>query len=202
MRITTDTQTTTLIDAEGNEQTTIVQKTRKIELCSEPDYIKLYTNMWCEFNEIPHSYRPLFMELVTRMTYCDKNDLNRSQVVYVGEPFSSAICKTLGWTHKDSLMKGLRSLTKCNAIKKISRGVYQINPQYAGRGEWKYNPRLDRGGIEDLVATFNFKDKTVSTKITWADNGNDNEVNRLMREGIGCKPQDQTVLSTTDVNKI
>lgn len=195
VKISTEIQTTTTIDADGNESSTTIEKTRKIELSTEPDYIKLYTAMWCEFNQIPAAYRQLFLELVGRMSYCNKSDLSKSQIVFVGEPVSSDICKALHWTSKDSLMKGLRALVKCNAIKKIARAVYQINPSYAGRGEWKYNPRLNRGGIEDLIATFNFRDKTVKTNIIWADDGESDPFNEMMRNGIGCEAKDRAVLS-------
>lgn len=197
--ISTEKQITITIDSDGNETSTTIEKTRKIELSTEPDYIKLYTAMWCEFNQIPMAYRPLFLELVTRMTYCDKSDLNRSQVVGTGGPIGKAICKALNWTSRDSLKKGLKALVDCNAIKRIDRGWYQINPQYAGRGEWKYNPRLDRGGIEDLIATFNFRDKTVKTEIVWADDGTENDFNKTMRNGLECKSSDQTVITNEQI---
>lgn len=199
-KISTYTEKTTQIDSEGNISETTIEKTKKIEPSKEPDFVKIYTNMWCEFNQIPMAHRPLFLELVGRMTYCNKDDLANSQIVFTGEPVSSALCKTLGWKTKDSLMKGLKALCTCDAIKKIARGVYQINPSYAGRGEWKYNPTLGRGGIEDLVATFHFKDHKVDTKIVWADDGDDTEINTLMRSGIGCRASEKTVMTETTVS--
>ncbi len=196
-KIRTEKTTTKTIDADGNESSTTTEKTSKIEISTEPDYIKLYTKMWCEFNEIPITWRPLFLELVTRMTYCHKGKLASSQIVYIGEPISTDICLILKWNQKDSLKQGLRALVKCGAIKRINRGVYQINPSYAGRGEWKYNPRLDRGGIEDLIATFNFKDKTVKTDIIWADDGTNSSINEAFREGLDAKINDHAVLSET-----
>lgn len=171
-KIMTDIETVRQIDAQGNESKTVTEKTKAIEISNEPDFIKLYTKMWCEFNSIPVQWRELFLQLATRMSYCNKTNPEESQIVHTCEPTASVICKTLGWKQKDSLMKGLRALQKCNAIKKISRGVYQINPSYASRGEWKYNPRLERGGVEDLVATFDFRAGTVSTTITWTPDDN------------------------------
>ena len=184
------------VDADGNIKTTTKETTTKIESVNEPDYIKLYTRMWCEFNEIPTSYRQLFFELVTRMSYCNARDLKRSQLVNTGKPWCDDIMQSLGWKQR-MYQKGLKALCECGAIRQISRGVYQINPNYAGRGEWKYNPRLERGGVEDLVATFNFKNRTVSTQIVWGDNGQDTELNELFREGLGVTKKDETVLKTT-----
>lgn len=184
---------TTTIDADGNESSTLKESTTNIERSNEPDYVKLYTRMWCEFNQIPNAYRDLFLELVTRMTYCNSHDLDNSQIVFTGEPIASAVMKALGWK-KRMYQTGLKVLTECGAIKRAARGVYQINPEYAGKGEWKYNPKLQRGGIEDLIAKFNFKEGTVETKIVWADDGEDTDLNVMFREGMGVEAKDHTVL--------
>lgn len=155
------------------------EKTTKIERCEEPDYIKLYTKMWCEFNNIPEKYRQLFLSLATRMSYCDAQNIEVSQIVTVIEPVSTMIREECGWKTKDALLKGLKCLCECKAIKRINRGVYQINPSYASRGSWKYNPRLQHGGVEDLIATFDFKNKTVDTTITFCSNKNTDIINKI-----------------------
>ena len=189
----------TYVDEDGKVKSTTKEMTVKKERSEEPDYIKLYTRMWCEFNEIPLSYRTLFLSLVSRMSYCNRNDLENSQLVNTGKPWSKSIMEECGWKSSDSLMKGLKTLCDCNAIRKVGRGVYQINPSYAGRGTWKYNPRLNGGGIEDLVATFNFKDKTADTHIVWADDGQDSEYNDYWRNGLGVNREDETVFARTNV---
>ena len=163
-----ETITHTTEDAEGNITTQTTHKEKNISYRNpEPDYIKIYTNMWLEFNQIPLSVRPLFYELAIRMTYADASNPESSQLVYTMQPVRNVICQSLNI--KDNMFsKHLNTLVKCNAIRKISRGVYQINPQYAGRGEWRYNPRLKRGGLENLIAYFNFKEKDVKTKVIWA----------------------------------
>ena len=197
-RFITEKQTTIQEDADGNIKTSSVEKVTNIQRNNEPDYIKLYTKMWCEFNDIPMAYRELFLQLVIRMTYCNSADLGNSQLVNTGKPWSTSIMKALNW--KDRMyQKGLKVLCECEAIKKVGRGVYQINPQYAGRGEWKYNPRLERGGIEDLVVSFNFKDKSVDTKIVWADDGEDTPMNEAYRQGMGVSAKQETVLKSTTI---
>lgn len=192
------TETVIREDADGNVTSSTVETTTNIQRNDEPDYIKLYTKMWCEFNDIPMAYRELFLQLVTRMTYCNSGDLGNSQLVNTGKPWSDSIMTALGWK-KSMYMKGLSELCKHNAIRKVGRGVYQINPQYAGRGEWKYNPRLERGGVEDLVAKFNFKDKSVDTKIVWADDGEDTPMNEAYRQGMGVSAKQETVLKSTTI---
>jgi len=191
-----ETETTVSISEDGIEHITKKEKSTTITRNDEPDYVKIYTNMWAEFNGIPPAYRNLFLQLATRMTYCNTADLKNAQLVYTGRPFSQMIMEALNWK-EDMLKKGLRELSKSGAIKKVGRGVYQINPSYAGKGEWKYNPKLNRGGVEDLIAVFNFKNKSVKTDIIWADNGEETELNQIYREGLSVKSSDNTVLSHT-----
>lgn len=186
----------TTVDSDGN--TTVDTKETVYKKEREPDYVKLYTKMWCEFNQIPMTYQPLFIELIQRMSYCNSLDLKNSQIVYTGKPISDSIMKTLGWK-RAMYQRGLAELTKADAIRKVSRGVYQINPNYAGRGSWRYNPQEKQGGIKDLIATFNFKDKTVDTKIVWSDDGTNSDLNELYREGLGVRKEDETVLSTMEI---
>lgn len=198
MNIISKKEIQTFIREDGTEQSTTKETTSKIEHSTEPDYIKVYTKMWCEFNQIPMVYRDLFFELICNMSYCNASDLEHSQLVNTGKPWSDSIMKHLGWK-KAMYQRGLAELCKCNAIKKISRGVYQINPSYAGRGEWKYNPRLSRGGIENLVATFDYASGTVATKMLWADNGEDTELNELYRTGLNVTKDDNTTLTTQTI---
>lgn len=196
--IQTKSEIVTTIDAEGNEQTTTKESTSKIERSSEPDYIKLYTQTWCEFNGIPDKWRELFLQLALRMSYASAVNPTGGQTVTVYGMTSDALAAACGWKNKRTLRSGLKALCDCGAIRNVGRAVYQINPEYAGRGEWKYNPHLQRGGVEDLVATFKIsKDggRHSSVSITWADDGQDTAYNRQWREGLGVK-NDGTILKT------
>ena len=155
-------------DADGNVTTTTTRKTKAIIKSDEPEYIKLYTKMWLEFNEVPDKWRPLFMALVTRMSYASLKDKTGGQIVHTIGTTAQAIIEECGWKNKDTLYRGLQALCECNAIRKISRGEYQINPQYAGKGGWHYSEKEQHGGVSDLIAKFSFKNRTVDTTIIWA----------------------------------
>ena len=199
-----ETNITRIIEEDGKEIVRKFEKSTAITRNTEPDYIKIYTNMWSEFNNIPIAYRELFLQLAIRMTYCNADNLEDAQIVYTLKPTVDSIKRVLGW--KNSMFyKGIGELIKSGAIRKISRGAYQINPQYAGKGEWKYNPRLKRGGVEELVATFKLgKDgeKTVKTEITWADDGEKTEFNQMYRDGLKVKASNETVLLYTEITPI
>ena len=99
----------------------------------EPDYIKLYTKNWSTFNKIPPDAERLFIQLAIRMTYNNIDIEERDQVVYVIGPVKDQIKKVLGWNSDAMFYKTMKRLVDCGAIKKISRGLYQINPQYCRR---------------------------------------------------------------------
>ena len=107
--------------------------------------------------KLPAAYRFLFVVLAARMGYCDKDDLEHSQLVMTGEPFATEIRDIMGWGNRDSLMKGLRALCECNAIRKVSRGCYQINPRFASKGQWLYNPRISQSNVEGLKTYYDDK---------------------------------------------
>lgn len=193
------TEKKTVEDANGN--ITISTKEETYEKEQEPDYIKLYTKMWCEFNQIPLAYRELFLELVMRMNYCNANDLEHSQLVNTGTPWSEAIMKQLGWTSKRMYQKGLKTLVETGALKRISRGVYQVNPNYAGKGNWKFNAKLNQGGIKDLIATFDFRKHSVQTQILWADDDKNSTFNDYWRQGLDVSKFADSAMLKTDVIK-
>lgn len=185
-------------DSEGN--VSIDTKETTFQALAEPDYIKIYTKMWCTFKEIPEVYQKLFLELVVRMTYCNSSDLEHSQLVSTCMPWSAEIQKTLNWQPR-MYQRGLKALCDFGALKKVNRGVYQVNPQFAGKGAWKYNPKANQGGVKDLMATFNFKEQTVEQNIVWADDGESNEFNEMFRDGLGVSKEQETVLTHTSVKK-
>lgn len=195
------TETNTTIDENGNSISTKSEKSITKEKFTEPDYIKIYTNMWCEFNKIPITYRQLFLALAVRMTYCNSTKLGASQLVTTGTPYREDIMESCGWTSKAMFQRGLKELCGCGAIKRVARGVYQVNPSYAGKGKWLYDSRLNQGGIKDLIATFNFKEGTNDTQIIWADDGTNNTYNEQWRKGLNVKPEDETILKVIKTKK-
>lgn len=176
-------------DANGNITSHKTSETKSFITNDEPDYIKIYTKMWCEFNNVPEKWRTLFLSLVCRMNYANLNSPTGGQTVYTIGSNAEAIKQECGWKTNDPLYRGLKVLCDCGAIRKIGRGEYQINPQYAGRGTWRYNAKDNQGGIKDIIAKFSFKNKNVETKITWAETN----------ENIIGKNTDQVIATETTI---
>ena len=197
----------TTIDADGNETSDILEKTRTYDRVYEPGYIKLYIEPWTAMKPdgtsknnvpgIPAAYRELFIQLAMRMTYCNSNDIKDAQIVHTGIPFCYEIMEALDW--KNSMYyKGLKVLAEHDVIRKVARGIYRVNPVYAARGEWLHNDKLNRGGIKNLVDEFKRKpghnqdsqkgytgDIGADIKYVWGDDGRDTPGNKMWREGLG-----------------
>lgn len=186
--IKTEKETFITNNPDGSQEISTRVKETQFDNGAEPDYIKLYTKMWCDFKGIPDKYCRLFIELAMRMSYCSSSHLEYSQLVNTGSLWGKDIMKACGWKTRDPYLKGLKALCECNAIRKVARGVYQINPEYAGRGAWRYNPKMDQGGIKDLIVTFNFRENKCETNIVWADDEEDNERNRMFRTMLSDSP--------------
>lgn len=151
------TKVTQVMDENGNiVSESTVERTKSLEKVGEPDYVKLYSSTWGSrfVNEIPAAYLPLFLVLASRMNYCMSNDFPYSQLVNTGKPYSDELMKILGWKHRDSLQKGLKALCSCYAIRPVSRGVYQVNPGFAAKGQWKKNPRILWSDLEGFQKYF------------------------------------------------
>lgn len=193
-------------DAEGNVTITTTEKTTSVRASNEPDFIKIYTHMWCEANGIPDKWRGLFLEVASRMTYCNANDLQHAQLFVTSKLIQQDICAALGWAAKDggTYKKGLAALCKCGALRHICRSTYQVNPEYAGRGEWRYNPHYKRGGVEELVTTFKMNAQGVhaDTQIVWAgDHSDEDPMGKMYAAGMGLKPKESGIIKETTITQ-
>ena len=71
------------------------------------------------------------------------------------------------------MQKGLKALCDCNAIKRIDRGVYQINPSYAVIGA--YNSKGAKTVLNNLKASFDFLNGTSEITVGYDEETDDCE---------------------------
>lgn len=150
---------------DGTVTEDIMTTTKAIKHESQPDFIILYTKVWCEYNDIPNRYRELFLQLAYHMSYVDSNDVDRSQLVVVSGPIKQDIMNALNWKEQ-ALRKGLKALCDCNAIIKrtdFGKDWYQVNPSYAARGAWSAKNGY---GIKDFQVHFDMLEGMVQTVLT------------------------------------
>ena len=170
-KIISDIEVNKTLDDKGNIKERRISKREVTIENGEPSYIKLYTKVWMEFYGVPSAYKELFIALAMNMTACDSDDLEHSQLVNTCKPYDDIYMKACGWSSKDSLKKGLNALCACNAIKRVARGVYQINPSFAAKGKWLDGKDGDTAfsGVKKFVATFDFINGSMTTDVTYAD---------------------------------
>jgi len=144
-------------------------ETMFVQANNEPDYIKIYCSVWSTFEGIPTQYHGLFYQIAIRMSYCNANNLGESQLVVLSKPIFDQICLNLGMK-RSTLYTGLNVLMQKGAIKRVCKGTYQVNPRFAGKGEWKFNKAANRGGIEKFIAKFDFINRTNEIELELKEN--------------------------------
>lgn len=168
-----NTEITEVLDDSGKvKEKRVVKKEFAKSYDTEPEYIKLYTDVWCTFYDVPVVYKELFLQLAMHMTPVDCNSLETSQLVYTTGPMRDYYIKSCGWKSYESMAKGLKALCECNAIKKIKNGIYQVNPSFAARGKWLDAKDGEDGkftGLKSLRLTFDFLSGKMSTDVTYSE---------------------------------
>lgn len=99
--------------------------------------IILNAHTWIHDNKIPVQWRALFLELACRMNERALPFPADRQIVLTSALWREPVMKALGWdvNSRSRFQKGLKALCECGAIRRVSQGVYEINPQYAQRME-------------------------------------------------------------------
>lgn len=137
----------TIIDENGEilEQETVHKRTR------EPDFIKLYLDCILTFQSLSKTLNPILIEFLKHMSYAHDD-----QLIYVNMPMKKSIALTTKRTVK-RVDQALSEFVKGNIFKRLDRGLYQVNANMFGRGEWK--------DIKKIRSTFDFNLGTVQTDI-------------------------------------
>lgn len=146
------TQTTTINEQTGEvTQTEEIKSTLHTERSDEPDFVKLYLDHLAIFNGTDLSINPVLAELLRRATYADSQNPHR---VVVNAFIKQEIADIVGYKNTKSIDNAISSFVKANYLKRIARGVYELNPYYFGKGSWK--------DIKKLRATYDYVNHTVT----------------------------------------
>lgn len=126
----------------------------------EPDYIKLYIDGIDVFNSMTKTTSSILMHILKTMTYANTD---MGQVVEITAWRKKIIADSLD-IKINTIDKTLMDLVKSNILKKIGRGIYQVNPNIFGKGEWKNinSLRENFNSITPTEDTNSFIDNVVS----------------------------------------
>lgn len=141
---------------EVKEETTTIRTVTE----REPDYIKLYVDMICVFNEIENSFSKVILEFSKYINYADNSEGGILEITSFRKEHIAKACNVsvsrinqaiTAFVKKNIFMPYLKS----DGTKQ--RGVYIVNPYIIAKGKWE--------NIKKLRATFDFMEKTIKPEI-------------------------------------
>lgn len=155
-RETIDGQTGEVLQLEHSEGTRTIIK-------QEPAYIKLYIQDVLYLRDMPAGLTGVMYALLKEATYADKG-----LRIYLPTGLKKELIAAVGTT-KAAFDNALSKLCKGQIIRRVSTGVYELNPFFFGRGEWKDIDRIRATWDYDSIkgrtfqATVTRKDGTTET---------------------------------------
>lgn len=97
----------------------------------EPPYLKVYMDKLKGLQGMPLYCWPVLLFLLERIPYA-----NVDQSFEFGNPMRQRLADELG-VKIGQVNHAVSDLVKCGAILRAGRGLYQFNPVFFARGEWK-----------------------------------------------------------------
>lgn len=98
---------------------------------SEPPYVKLYFDGASQLRKIPLYCWPVLMWLLRLMPYA-----NADPAFEFGAPMRRKAASELE-VSVSRVDHAVSDLLKCGVLFRVDRGLYQFNPAFFARGEWK-----------------------------------------------------------------
>lgn len=98
---------------------------------SEPAYLKLYFDGLTGLRAMPLYCWPVLLWLLGRMPYA-----NGDPCFEFGSPMRQRAAGELG-VKVSQVNHAVSDLVKTGAVLRVGRGLYQFNPVFFARGEWK-----------------------------------------------------------------
>lgn len=127
------------------------KSTMHSEKSDEPMFIKLYLDHIAIFNGTPVGINPILAELLKRTTYADEAEPHQ---IVVNLSVKKRIAEKLGYKNTKTIDNAITEFVRAQYIKRIDRGLYQINPYFFGKGSWK--------DIKKLRASFDYINGTMT----------------------------------------
>ncbi len=140
-----------VIDKEGELQHYDSCETHTLE--QEPPYVKVYLKPIPYMQDLPQSYRTILSWMLKEMKYA-----HDGQIITISAGTKRKMSKTLG-VSLSRINHAITDFVKGKLIFREDMGVFQVNPQLFGKGDWKDISKL-RHNID-----FNAEGKTVNGEI-------------------------------------
>lgn len=122
-------ETTKTVSADGEKLEEI--KAITFNYGKEPDYIKVYLDNIMFLAEISGWIGKIMYELIKSVSYADKG-----QFLIVNAGYKRILAENLG-IKPQSVTNAINQLAKKGILIRKESGVFLLNPQYFGKGDWK-----------------------------------------------------------------
>lgn len=136
------------IDENGQVRET--EKNQTINWGKEPNYVKLYLDDILYLSDLPKGYNSILYAFIKRMGYGNQLVLNAALKRMIAEEIGLSV---------SSINNALSKFVKGKLLKRIDTGIYLVNPQLFGKGEWKDISKIR------LTATYDLKGRTIMAEI-------------------------------------
>jgi len=133
-----------------NGQVRESETTKTINWGKEPNYVKVYLEDILYLSDLPKGYNSVLWAFIKRMGYGNQLVLNAALKRMIAEEVNLSV---------SSVNNALTKFVKGNLLSRIDTGIYLVNPQLFGKGEWKDISKIR------LSATYDLKGRTIMAEI-------------------------------------
>lgn len=137
-----------VVDSEtGEVKSEIKRHTQRVRYSKEPSYVKLYLDHLSRFKGLQLSLNPILAEFLKHTSYAEPMDENGGMVLFLNKPLKEIIAKRCE-VSLSRVDHAVTEFVKKGYMRRLDLGMYQFNPFFFGKGEWK--------DIENIRATFDY----------------------------------------------
>lgn len=137
-----------VVDSEtGKVKSEIKRHTQRVRYSKEPNYVKLYLDHLSRFKGLQLSLNPILAEFLKHTSYAEPMDENGGMVLFLNKPLKEIIAKRCE-VSLSRVDHAVTEFVKKGYMRRLDLGMYQFNPFFFGKGEWK--------DIENIRATFDY----------------------------------------------
>lgn len=123
-----------------DENGTVTQYHSVTRISDEPEYIKVYLDCVLTLKGLQKGLNVVLLELLRGMTYA-QSDMYGGQVVMVNKFVKEGISHKLGISIK-RIEQAITQFVRADLLRRIATGVYQVNPNIIGKGDWTQIKKL------------------------------------------------------------
>ena len=146
------------------------QTSETLRFSEEPQYVKLYLQDILYLSDMPRRYDKILYELLKRAQWANAE---QGMIVTLSSGSKRMMAKTLGLNSISLISNALTDFVKAKIIKRIETGVYALNPNLFGKGDWQDIAKLrldidyDLTGKKTFMAAIDYcrREKNITPQI-------------------------------------